>query len=101
MSSLKELLVEELQDLLSAENQITGALPKMAEAAHSPKLKEAFEKHLTQTKAQIERLNQSLELLGESPEPKPCTAMKGLIEEGQETIEEGAEKEEHIADLAL
>lgn len=101
MSELKELLVDELQDLLSAENQITGALPKMIEAAHCGKLKEAFQKHLIQTEGQIDRLKQSLELLGESPEPKPCKAMKGLIEEGQETIEEGDGKDEHIADLAL
>jgi Mn-containing catalase len=101
MSELKELLVEELQDLLSAENQIVGALPKMIEAAHCTKLKEAFEKHLTQTEGQVERLNQSLELLGESPEPKPCKAMKGLIEEGQETIDDGADMDELIADLAL
>ncbi len=56
MTQLKELLVSELQDLLHAENQIVGALPKMVEAAHSDKLKEAFEKHLTQTEGQVERL---------------------------------------------
>lgn len=101
MSQVRELLIEQLQDLLHAENQLVGALPKMAAAAHHPKLKEAFEKHLGQTRNQVERLNQSFELLDEEAEAKPCRAMKGLIEEGQETIEEGGEKEELAADLAL
>jgi ferritin-like metal-binding protein YciE len=101
MSQVKELLVEELQDLLHAESQLLGALPKMAEAAHHPKLKEAFEKHLVQTENQVERLKQAFELLGAAAEPKPCRAMMGLVEEGQETIEEGSEKEELAADLAL
>ncbi len=101
MPQVKELLIEELQDLLHAERQLVAALPKMAAAAHHPKLREAFEKHLTQTEGQVERLEKVFELLGEKPEPKPCLAMKGLIEEGQETIEEGSDKEELAADLAL
>jgi Mn-containing catalase len=101
MPQVKELLVEELQDLLHAESQLLAALPKMANAAHHPKLKEAFEKHLLQTEGQIERLKTAFDLLGAEPEPKPCKAMMGLIEEGQETIEEGAEKEELASDLAL
>lgn len=101
MPQVKELLVEELQDLLDAETQLVAALPKIAQAAHNPKLREVFEKHLLQTQGQIERLNQAFELLGEEAKPKPCRAMKGLIAEGQETIEEGADKEELAADLAL
>jgi Mn-containing catalase len=101
MPQLKELLVEELQDLLHAENQLTAALPKMAEAAHAPKLKEAFEKHLQQTRHHVERLQQSFSLLGEKAQPKPCKAMMGLVDEGKETIEEGEEKEPLAADLAL
>ena len=101
MSQVKELLIEELQDLLHAESQLVGALPKMAEAAHHPKLKEAFEKHLVQTETQVERLKMAFQLLGEQAEPKPCRAMMGLVEEGEETIEEGSEKEELAADLAL
>ena len=101
MPQLKELLVEQLQDLLHAEGQLTGALPKMAEAAHHPKLKEAFEKHLVQTEGHVERLRQVFEMLGEAAEPKPCKAMMGLIEEGKETIEEGGDKEPIAADLAL
>ena len=101
MSQVKELLVEELQDLLHAESQLLAALPKMAQAAHHPKLREAFEKHLVQTENQVERLKAAFELLGEEAEPKPCRGMMGLIEEGQETIKEGADKEEVAADLAL
>lgn len=101
MQQLKELLVEQLQDLLHAETQLTGALPKMAEAAHHPKLKEAFEKHLVQTEGHVERLRNAFELLGEKAEPKPCKAMMGLVEEGKETISEGEDKEPLAADLAL
>ena len=101
MAHLKELLVEELQDLLHAETQLTKALPAMASAAHNPKLKEAFEKHLEQTKGHVERLNQAFELLQVKAQPKPCKAMAGLVEEGKETIQEAKEKEEIVADLAL
>ena len=101
MPQVRELLVEELQDLLNAENQLLSAIPKMAAAAHNPKLREAFEKHLLQTEAQVERLKKIFELLGEEARSKPCKAMAGLIEEGEETIEEGSDKEELAADLAL
>lgn len=98
---LKELLTEELRDLLHAEGQLVAALPKMAEAAHHPKLKEAFTKHLRQTEGHVERLKSAFELLGEKAQPKPCKAMMGLVEEGQETMKEGEEKDALIADLAL
>jgi len=101
MSQLKELLVEELQDLLHAETQLTKALPKMAAAAHNPKLREGFEKHLHQTQGHVERLHKVFALLGEKAQLKPCKAMAGLVAEGEETIEEGKEKEELAADLAL
>jgi Mn-containing catalase len=101
MSQLKELLVEELQDLLHAEMQLTKALPEMAAAAHNPKLKEAFTKHLEQTRGHVSRLEQAFELLGVKAQPKACKAMAGLVEEGKETIEEGKEKNDLAADLAL
>jgi Mn-containing catalase len=101
MAHLKELLIEELQDLLHAETQLTKALPAMAAAAHHPKLREAFEKHLEQTKGHVERLKQAFEILGVQAQPKPCKAMQGLVEEGKETIQEGKEKEQIAADLAL
>src|SRR5690349_14270108 len=98
-AALKELLVGELGDLLHAEGQLVQALPKMAEAAHHPRLREAFQKHLKQTTGHVERLKQAFGLLGERAQPKPCKAMMGLIEEGQETIQEGEEQQEIIADL--
>ncbi len=101
MPQLKELLLEELQDLLHAEGQLTKALPEMAQAAHHPKLKEAFEKHLLQTEMHVERLKKAFELLGEKAQAKPCKAMMGLVEEGKETIQEGQDKEELASDLAL
>jgi len=101
MSQLKELMIEELQDLLHAEEQLVSALPKMAKAAHNPKLREAFEKHVVQTQGQVERLHRVFELLGEDPQPKPCRAMLGLLQEGEETITEGRDKDEASADLAL
>lgn len=101
MSQLKELLVEELQDLLHAETQLTKALPKMTAAAHNPKLRECFEKHLAQTENHVERLTKAFEFLGEKAQAKPCKAMEGLVAEGEETIAEGKEKEELSADLAL
>ena len=101
MPQVKELLIEELQDLLHAESQLVAALPKMAGAANHPKLREAFEKHLVQTQNQVERLKEAFELLGAEAKPKPCLSMKGLIEEGQETIDESADKQELSADLSL
>jgi Mn-containing catalase len=95
------LLVEELRDLLHAEGQLVQALPKMADAAHHPRLKEAFLKHLEHTGGHVERLKKAFELLGEEAQAKPCKAMIALIEEGKETIKEGEEKQEIIADLSL
>ncbi len=101
MSALEALLVEEMQDLLHAEGQLVKALPKMAKAAHDPKLKQAFTTHLEQTKVQVDRLKQAFELLGAKAKAKPCKAMAGLVEEAQETIAEGKEKDAVIADIAL
>jgi ferritin-like metal-binding protein YciE len=92
-SSLQDLYIEQLKDLHSAETQLTKALPKMAEAATAPELKSAFTEHLKQTKEQLLRLNQIGEKLGKSLSGHTCAAMKGLIEEGAEWIEEDAEAE--------
>jgi Mn-containing catalase len=101
MEQLRELLVDNLQDLLHAEMQLVKALPEMAEAARNPKLKELLTKHLQQTEGHVERLRSVFELLDEKAQPKPCKGMLGLIEEGKETIEENEEKEELASDLAL
>jgi Mn-containing catalase len=101
VSVLTNLLIEEMQDLLHAENQLVAALPKMAKAAHDPKLKTAFQNHLEETKGHVDRLKQAFELLGAKAKAKPCKAMLGLVDEGKETIDEGKGKEDSIADLAL
>ena len=92
-NDLGKLFEHQLQDTYYAESAITKALPKMIKAAHSDDLKEAFEKHLEQTKEQLLRLNQIGEKLGKSLGGHTCAAMKGLIEEGAEWMEEDAEPE--------
>src|SRR5262245_62031989 len=99
LDSLHDLYVHELKDLYSAENQILKALPKMAKAASSPELKQAFEKHLQQTRQQVERLEQILEKLDVRPKGKKCVAMEGLIEEGKELMDEDADAP--VLDAAL
>ena len=98
---VQELLVEELQDLLSAESQILKSLPKMIAAARDSRLKFCFEVHLEETKGQVDRLKQSLDLLGIKAKAKPCKGMAGLLEEGDEMIQEGKGKDNVSADLAL
>jgi ferritin-like metal-binding protein YciE len=88
---LQELLVDELKDIYNAENQIIKALPKMAKAASSPELKRAFERHLEETKRQVERLDQIGEALDIKMTGKKCKGMEGLIEEGKEIISEDLE----------
>jgi Mn-containing catalase len=98
---LEELLAEGLRDILHAEGQLVKALPKMEEAAQSEALRLAFRTHLEETKGQLERLKEVFALLGVPAKAKPCKGMAGLIEEGQEMIEEGAGKDPAAADLAL
>src|SRR4051794_4156631 len=81
MKSLHDLYVDELKDLYSAENQILKALPKMAKAASSEELRQAFEAHLEETQGQVERLEQIFEKMEASPKGKKCKAVEGLIEE--------------------
>ena len=85
---MQELFLEELADIYNAEQQLTKALPKMAKAAQSDELREAFESHLEETENQISRLEQVVETSGESMKRKVCKGMKGLIEEGSEMIQE-------------
>lgn len=93
MQSLQDLLVDQLKDLYNAEGQLVKALPKMAKAATHPQLKQAFLTHLEQTKGHVERLEQVFKSLDEPVKGKTCKAMKGLIEEGKEMMEEDAEPE--------
>jgi ferritin-like metal-binding protein YciE len=85
---LEELLQDELKDLYSAENQIIKALPRMIRACESAELKRAFERHLEETRRQVERLNQIGEELDVKLTGKKCKGMEGLIEEGKEMIQE-------------
>jgi ferritin-like metal-binding protein YciE len=87
-SELQELLVDELADLLSAETQLTKALPKMAKAAKSEELRDAFQSHLEETENHVERLKEAFGLLDEKVKSKTCKAMKGLVEEGSELMDE-------------
>ena len=88
VSSIQELLIDELKDIYSAEKQITRALPKMVKATTSDELKQAFQSHLEETKGQIERLDKIFEILGKAPRGKTCHGMQGVLEEGSEVIEE-------------
>jgi ferritin-like metal-binding protein YciE len=87
VDSLKDLLIDELKDLYSAEQQLVKALPKMAKAASNQDLRNGFNEHFAQTKEHVERLEQAFSTLGEKPRAKTCKAMQGLIEEGSEAIE--------------
>jgi Mn-containing catalase len=98
---IQDVLVESLRDLLHAEGQLVKALPKMAKAAKSDLLRLAFETHLDETREQVERLKAAFELLGATAKPKVCKGMAGLLEEGEEVIEEGDAKDELAADLAV
>jgi ferritin-like metal-binding protein YciE len=93
METLRDLYVEEIKDLYSAENQILKALPRMIKAATHPQLKKAFAKHEKQTRQQVKRLERIAKQLGEKPTGKKCVGMEGLLEEGKELIKEKPEKE--------
>ena len=99
IKSLQDLFVDELRDIYHAEKQLTKALPKMAKAASSDKLKQAFQTHLDETRGQIERLEAIFEFLDLRSRGKPCEAMQGLVEEGKEIMEEIEEPE--VLDAAL
>ena len=98
-NSLKELFIEELKDLYSAETQLVKALPKMAKAATNSDLKAGFEEHLKQTEGHVGRLEKIMKSLDESPKGKKCKGMEGLIKEGAELIEEDPGDEELDAGL--
>ena len=90
-SELHTFFVAQLEDVYDAEQQLIEALPDMAEAATSSELRMAFENHLEETKMHALRLEKAFELMGESPSSKECKAMSGLVEEGEEVIEDTEE----------
>lgn len=86
--TLRELFHDTLKDIYFAEKKILAALPKMAKAAQSEKLKAAFEKHAGETEEHVARLEQVFKSIDESPKGKTCDAIMGIIEEGQEVMKE-------------
>jgi len=99
LDSMEALLVDQLRDLYDAEQRITQALPKMADAAHSPALKAAFQLHLRETQGQVKRLERVFEAVGQSAKAETCEAMRGLLAEGEEVI--GATGDPDVKDAAL
>lgn len=91
MNTLRDSLVDEIKDLFNAEKQLTKALPKLAKNATNPDLRAALESHLAETHEQIARLEQIFELLDETARGKHCAGMAGIIEEGNDMLEEDAE----------
>jgi ferritin-like metal-binding protein YciE len=97
--SLRDLYIDELKDLYSAETQMVKALPKMAKAASNDQLRQAFEEHLRQTSEHVSRLEQIFETLGEKPSGNKCLGMEGLVKEASETMKEDYSDE--IKDAAI
>ena len=111
---LQELFVEQLRDILDAEKQLVKALPKLAKAVESEDLAEALRSHLQETQNHVTRLEEVFGIVGVAPRGKPCKAMKGLVEEGSEAVQEqdkgalrdlaiiaGAQRVEHYENIRL
>lgn len=98
-NSLNDLFVNQIEDLYDAENRLTKALPKMAEAADSNQLKEAIEQHLAETRGHVSRLETIFREINVEPTRETCQAMKGLIAEGEGVI--GSKGDPHVKDAAL
>lgn len=96
--SMKELLVDQLRDLFSAENQLLKALPRVSRRVTSPMLEDALEKHLVETEEHVARLREVFEILDERPGGKHCAGMEGLIEEAREALEHEADS---VRDAAI
>jgi len=99
MQNLEDLLFDQVRDIYDAEKQLVKALPKMAQAASTPELKQAFEQHLQQTKGQVSRLEEVFKHLNHAAKGKTCKAMEGLVEEGEEIIDAKADPEVRDAGL--
>jgi ferritin-like metal-binding protein YciE len=91
--TLEDLFLTGLKDIYYTEKQILRALPKMAKAAESDELRQAFEKHRDETEGQVERLEQVFESMGKKAQSKTCPAIQGIIEEGKEVMEDFADSE--------
>lgn len=93
ITTLAELIEEELKDIYSAESQLVNALPKIADAAQSKDLRASFEKHLEQTRVHVQRIEEICADLKVSPVGETCKGMQGLIREGEEIIQSDMELE--------
>jgi ferritin-like metal-binding protein YciE len=91
-STLHDAFLEELRDLYNAEKQLTRALPKMAKAASSPPLADAFASHLQETMEHVDRIEQVFESLGEAARGKQCEGIAGILDEGKEIMSEDFDK---------
>lgn len=92
MDTFKKVYINVLRDLYNSETQLLKGLPKMAKGASSEELKDAFQKHLEQTKGHVDRLDEVFQELDEKPKGKTCKAMKGLINEGSEILSKDGEE---------
>jgi ferritin-like metal-binding protein YciE len=101
LSTLQDLLILELKDLYSAEQQILKALPEMIKAASSKKLQAALEYHLGETEKQVQRLEKACEEIGASPKGHKCAAMEGLVEEGKEIVKQKGKAADSVLDAAI
>jgi len=99
LNSLQDLFLNELKDVLNAEKQLVAALPRMAKAAQSPQLQQAFTKHLRETEGHVQRLERIFKSLGQTARGKACKGMEGLVEEGKEILKEDGAPE--VIDAAL
>jgi ferritin-like metal-binding protein YciE len=99
LDSLRSLFEEELKDIYHAEKQLVAALPRMAKAATTPELQQAFQSHLKETEGHVQRVEQIFQQLGMPNRGKVCKGMQGLVEEGKEVMEQ--EGEESVIDAAL
>jgi len=98
-NSLQELFVQQIEDLYDAEHRIIRALPKMSETAQDPELKRALDKHLAETRTQVDRLDAIFRSLNKTPERETCEAMKGLIREGEDMV--NAKGSPEVRDAAI
>jgi ferritin-like metal-binding protein YciE len=93
MQTLEDAFLHELGDVLSAEKQMVRALPQMARAATDPRLREAFQQHLEETRNQVTRIEQVFNAVGRKPRAQKCDGMSGILQEGTNAIEEDAAPE--------
>ena len=91
IETMQDLFLEQIMDLYDAEQRLVKALPKMADAAISPQLRQAFQSHLQETRTHVDRLDRIFNRMGQKPKTQTCDAMKGLIDEGEDIVSDTAE----------